>query len=86
MDHDEKLDSPGAHAHKPILGEGPKPVPDKLSNPADEDEEECDIKDGHTPDFSCSTMETTQLEDLVLDEDRPGIGIPGYEGEEDGGA
>lgn len=86
MDHDEKLDSLGADAQQPILDDGSKPVPDEHSKPAGRDEEECDIGEGVTPDSSCSTIETTQLEDFVLDETVPGTGIPGFEGEEDGGA
>ncbi len=86
MDNEEKLDSSGAYAFKPLLDEEHKPPPDEFSNPPGVSRGDCDTKEGAEQDASCDLEATAQIQDLVLEETKPGYGIEGFEGEEVGGA
>lgn len=56
--------------------------PDEFTNPAGLGGEECDADDDAVEAEPC---DPTGVEDLVLEESKPGYGISGYEGEEVGG-
>lgn len=85
MDSEEKLDSTGAYAYKPLLEKGHKSPPDEYSNPAGSGRGECNTEEGAEADDSCALEVTAQAQDLVLEETKPGFGIEGFEGEEVGG-
>ena len=85
MDDKEKLDSSGAYAYKPLLDEKLKPPPEEFTNPAGVSRGDCDTQEGAENDSSCDLEVTAQIEDLVLEETKPGYGIEGFEGEEVGG-
>jgi hypothetical protein len=67
------------------LAEGQEPQFDEFSNPAGVSRGSCDAAQGAEEDPSCDLEVTAQVKDEVLEETKPGIGIPGYEGEEVGG-
>jgi hypothetical protein len=60
-------------------------VPDEFANPAGVSRGECDTAADDAQDASCDLEATAQIEDMVLEESKPGFGIAGYEGEEVGG-
>jgi hypothetical protein len=66
--------------------EGQDPLIDEYSNPAGVSRGACDTDEGAGADASCDLETTAQVEDLVLEETKPGRGISGFEGEEVGGA
>lgn len=58
--------------------------PEPPGNPPGVSRGECDDQDAaEAP--ACDVEVTAQVEDQVLEETKPGFGISGYEGEEDGG-
>lgn len=85
MNQDEKLDSSGAYAYEPLLDEGDKAVPEAFSNPSGTSRGDCDTDEGAATDAACDIEVTAQTQDFVLEETKPGSGIPGFEGEEVGG-
>jgi hypothetical protein len=85
MDDEAKLDSSGAYDFKPLLDKGLKPPPEEFTNPAGITGGECDSDAGAANDSSCDLPVTAEVEDLVLEETKPGYGIEGFEGEEVGG-
>lgn len=85
MDDKEKLDRSGAYAWERLLDEEQEPPPEEFTNPPGVGRGECDIAQGEDQDPSCGNEITAQVQDFVLEETLPGYGIPGYEGEEDGG-
>lgn len=60
-------------------------LPEAFSNPAGIGRGACDDEELAADDATCDTEITAQVEDMFLEETKPGYGIPGYEGEEDGG-
>ncbi|HSK46604.1 MAG TPA: hypothetical protein VLA05_01200 [Coriobacteriia bacterium] len=58
-------------------------------NPSGVAEGECDVKThtegGTEHDDLCHWASTSHIDDKVMEESKPGGGIPGYEGEEVGG-
>lgn len=60
-------------------------VPDEFANPAGIGRGECDTAADDVQDALCDLEATAQIEDMVLEESKPGFGIAGYEGEEVGG-
>jgi len=85
MDQEEKPDSTGAYAYKPLLEEGHKTPPEEYSNPPGTSRGECDTEEGAQADPDCALEVTAQVQDFVLEETKPGFGIEGFEGEEVGG-
>jgi len=85
MSQDEELDSTGAYAFKPLLEKSDE-IPDEYTNPAGSGRGDCNTEEGAAKDADCDLEITAQTQDLVLEETMPGYGIPGYEGEEAGGA
>jgi len=87
-DKDEpKLDRSGAFDYEPLLDGKAETPPDEFANPSGIGRGTCDIPaEGAKPDPDCDVEITAQVEDLFLEETKPGYGIPGFEGEEDGGA
>lgn len=85
MDDEEELDGTGAFAYKPLLDKGLKPPPDEFTNPAGTSRGKCDTDEPSERDESCDLEVTAQVQDLVLEETKPGYGIEGFEGEEVGG-
>lgn len=81
---EEKLDSSGAYAWKPLL-EDAEPTDEESSNPAGASRGGCDQEKVASEDESCALEVTAQVEDLVVEETKPGYGIEGFEGEEVGG-
>jgi hypothetical protein len=63
------------------LGRTPAP-PEEFSNPPGVGGNLCDIEGTAEEPEPC---DPTEVEDLVLEESKPGYGISGYEGEEVGG-
>jgi hypothetical protein len=85
VDDEEKLDRTGAYAFEPLLEKGRTPPPEEYSNPAGISRGDCDTEEGAENDESCDLEVTAQVQDLVLEETKPGFGIEGFEGEEVGG-
>jgi hypothetical protein len=65
--------------------DGQDPPFDEFSNPAGVSRGTCDTPQDAEEDPSCDLEVTAQVKDEVLEETKPGIGIPGFEGEEVGG-
>jgi hypothetical protein len=85
VNQEEKLDSTGAYAFKPLLEKGHKTPPEEFSNPPGTSRGECDSVEGAQQDADCDLEVTAQVQDFVLEETKPGFGIEGFEGEEVGG-
>src|SRR5664280_1037418 len=66
MDDEEKLDSSGAYAYKPLLDEKLKPPPEEFTNPAGVSRGDCDTEEAAEQDSGCDLEVTAQIEDLVL--------------------
>lgn len=79
---DEALE--GALEREP-LAEGQEPPSDEFSNPSGVSRGSCDTAEGAEGDPDCALEVTAQIKDEVLEETKPGTGIPGFEGEEVGG-
>jgi hypothetical protein len=84
MESERKLDRSGAYDWEPLLDEESEAPPDEFANPSGIGRGDC-ASDPAEADESCDVETTAQVEDLVLEETKPGFGIPGFEGEEDGG-
>lgn len=83
MGDERELDSTGAYSWEPVLDET-EPPPEEASNPSGIARGECDLDSGeHVPD--CEHEITAQVDDMFMEETKPGYGIPGFEGEESGG-
>jgi hypothetical protein len=82
---EEKLDSTRAHDYAPPLEKGRGTPPDEYSNPPGTSRGDCDVKELSEQDADCDVEVTAQVQDLVLEETKPGFGIEGFEGEEVGG-
>ncbi len=85
MDEEERRNSTGVNDHKTPEDEGSRIPPDEFSNPPGTSRGECDIEEHAGQDTDCDFEVTAQVQDLVLEETKPGIGIEGFEGEEVGG-
>jgi hypothetical protein len=85
MVDEKKLDSSGAYAWKPLLDEDAQTPPEEFTNPPGIGRGACDTEEGSASDPACDLEVTAQVEDMFLEETKPGFGIPGFEGEEDGG-
>lgn len=85
MRDEPKLDESGAYAWKPLI-EDVEEKPEKFTNPPGIARGDCDDEAASGDDASCDVEATAQVEDMFLEETKPGIGILGYEGEEDGGS
>lgn len=64
--------------HRADRGEGP---PEEYENPPGVGGETCDVPAEAGP----APCDPSEIEDLVMEESKPGVGIPGFEGEEVGG-
>lgn len=84
-DDEGKLDRTGAFDFDALLDEDAQPPDDAFANPAGVARGECDDEDAAAEDASCDIEATAQISDMGLEETLPGYGIPGFEGEEDGG-
>lgn len=62
--------------------------PEEHANPAGVGRGSCDEPSGESADAdaSCDLEVTAQVGDIAAQETKPGFGIPGYDGEESGGA
>jgi hypothetical protein len=78
---EKRPEGSGAYDWKPLL-ENEEPPPEEFTNPAGLSQVECDIE---PPAEKTEPCDPTEVEDMVLEESFPGYGIPGFEGEEDGG-
>lgn len=85
MVDEPKLDESGAYAWKPLIEDTEEP-PEEFTNPSGIGRGDCDDADAAADDASCDVEATAQVEDMFLEETKPGIGILGFEGEEDGGS
>lgn len=85
MNQDERLDHSAADSsgsqHKP----GSTSLPEDYSNPPGVGRGACDIEEHAEHDAECDFEATAQVQDFVLEETKPGMGIEGFEGEEVGG-
>lgn len=84
VDDEPKLDESGAYAWKPLLEDAQEP-PEEFTNPAGIGRGDCDDP-AASDDASCDVEATAQIDDMFMEETKPGIGILGFEGEEDGGS
>ena len=82
---EEKLDSTGAYAFKPLLEKRGKTTPEEFANPPGTSRGACDTEAGARQDPDCEFEVTAAVQDLVFEETKPGVGIDGFEGEEVGG-
>ncbi|MHB9003725.1 MAG: hypothetical protein ACYC6C_06630 [Coriobacteriia bacterium] len=85
IDDEAKLDESGAYAWQPLIDEDTQELPEEFTNPAGISRGDCD-DDTAGDDASCDVEATAQIEDMFMEETKPGIGILGFEGEEDGGS
>lgn len=56
--------------------------PEEFSNPPGVGGDTCDVP---ATDSDAEPCDPTEVEDMVMEESKPGVGIEGYEGEEVGG-
>lgn len=84
MDEEREQDRSGAYHWDSLLDESVEPPPDEFTNPPGVARGACDTEEAEK-DESCELESTATVDDLVLGETKPGYGIPGFEGEEDGG-
>ena len=84
MDDEERRNSTGANDHKTTVDEGSR-TPPEFSNSPGTSRGECDIEEHAGQDTECDFEVTAQVQDFVLEETKPGVGIEGFEGEEVGG-
>lgn len=84
MGDEEKLDRTGAYTWEPLVDEESEPTPDEYGNPSGVSRGSCDVEEG-AADGSCDVEITAQIDDMFMEETKPGYGIPGFEGEESGG-
>lgn len=88
-----QTDNWGAFTFEPEPGQ-PMAPPEAFSNPSGASRGDCDKTDeaGHAeagqPEgiADCELETTAGIDDFASQETKPGVGIPGYEGEESGGA
>jgi len=85
MGDEQKSGDPGAFEYEPLLDDSVQPPAEEFSNPPGISRGDCDEEQGPQGDSTCDVEVTAQVEDLFLEETKPGFGIPGFEGEEDGG-
>jgi hypothetical protein len=85
MDQEEKFDSTAASKDSFPLEKGRNSAPAEYSNPPGTSRGDCDIEELAEQDEDCGSEITAQVQDLVLEETKPGVGIDGFEGEEVGG-
>lgn len=77
-------DQTGAYDWDRLVDEdAAEPPPEEFSNPAGVSRGDCDAGGEEAGD--CDLEVTAEVDDLFLEETKPGIGISGFEGEEDGG-
>lgn len=80
----EQEDTTGAYA--PLVDDTATEPPEEYQNPAGIGRGGCDTDTVAEQDESCDIEQTAQVDDFVMEETKPGIGILGFEGEEDGGS
>lgn len=85
MGDEERLDRSGAYDWEELVDQNREPPPDEFSNPPGIGRGDCDAEDAVEKDDSCAVEIKAQVEDLFMEETKPGYGIAGYEGEESGG-
>ena len=84
MEDREELDRSGAYDYESLLDKNRKAPPEESLNPSGLGKAECDAEEKEAVGAECESGAT--LEDWLLEETKPGAGIPGFEGEEDGGS
>lgn len=85
MEDEEKLDRTGAYDWERLLDKDVEPPPEEFSNPSGVGGDRCDVPLDAEKDPDCDHEITAHVDDMVLEESKPGYGIPGFEGEEAGG-
>lgn len=94
MEEKRKLDRTGAYDWEALMDEWQELPPDEFSNPPGIGRGACDTPQSEenpaadataAAQGSCDIEIKAEVEDLFLEETKPGFGIPGFEGEEDGG-
>lgn len=85
MEEERKLDRSGAYDWEDLVDEEQDRPLAEYENPAGISRGECDTEEGAEKDSTCHFEITAQVDDLFMEETKPGFGIPGFEGEEDGG-
>lgn len=84
MRDEEKLDRSGAFDYEELVDEE-RPAPSQdIGNPAGITRGDCDTAAADEDD-TCDHEITAHVDDLFMEETKPGYGILGYEGEESGG-
>lgn len=86
MEQSERPKGAGAFEFEQLLDKDTEPLPDQFQNPSGVGRGECDTESGGDADAACDLESTAEVSDLVLEETKPGVGIEGFEGEEDGGS
>lgn len=81
---DASEDRSGAYGWDALLDKDTEEPPEEYSNPSGIGRGACDTDQGSS-DSDCQDELTAQVDDFVMEETKPGFGIPGFEGEEDGG-
>lgn len=84
MEEQRKTDRSGAYSWDSLLDESVEAPPEEFTNPPGIGRGECDT-DSAAEDDTCDLESTADVDDMFLEETKPGYGIPGFEGEEDGG-
>lgn len=83
-DEEVSPDGSGAYGWAPLVDETRTELPpEEFANPSGVGRGECE--EGPDESGECDLEVTAQVDDLVLEETKPGFGISGFEGEEDGG-
>lgn len=84
MEEQRKQDRTGAYDWEALVEDVKRP-PEEYENPAGISRGDCDEADAAGQGSACHFEVTAQVEDLFMEETKPGFGIAGFEGEEDGG-
>lgn len=85
MEEQRKQDRTGAYDWEELVEEDAKRPAEEYENPAGISRGDCDDENTADQDSACHFEVTAQVEDLFMEETKPGFGIAGFEGEEDGG-
>lgn len=85
IDDQRKLDGTGAYDWEELVDEDRDRPAEEYENPPGIARGECDTPEGAAQDESCDIEITAEVDDMFMEETKPGFGISGFEGEEDGG-
>lgn len=85
MSDEQAKSGRGAYEYQRLVDERHEAPPEDFQNPPGVSRGECDT-DPDSHDESCDLEATAQIDDFALEETKPGTGIGGFEGEEDGGS